>query len=179
MTVSADITFRHMEPSALIEERIHSLTAKLERYSRHIMGCHVTVGYESREPGNPLAVKIVITLRDAQIEIHRTQEPPQADPSFMLYDAFRAARHQLHAHERTHPGGADAQALLPRGWICELNPEEGFGRIASDDGRMVSFHRNSVQGKAFEKLVTGTEVSFDEEPGGRAPLATVVHVLEA
>jgi cold shock CspA family protein len=67
-------------------------------------------------------------------------------------------------------------AAMPSGWICELHPEQYFGRIRTTDGRLIYFHENSVQGRAFEKLTTGTEVHFAEEAGDHGPQAGTVRV---
>jgi cold shock CspA family protein len=93
-----------------------------------------------------------------------------------LRDAFRAARRKLEEYERERRGAVKTPARVPHGRVCELHPQEGFGRIETADGRLIYFHRNSVLGRPFEDLEVGTEVRFAEEPGDRGQQASTVHV---
>jgi hypothetical protein len=43
MMIPLQITFRHTDPSPVMEARIRELAARLERFSEHIMRCHVIV----------------------------------------------------------------------------------------------------------------------------------------
>src|ERR1039457_2134192 len=43
MKLPLQITFRHMEPSPALEERIRKLMSRLDKFSAHIMHCHVVV----------------------------------------------------------------------------------------------------------------------------------------
>ncbi len=58
-----------------------------------------------------------------------------------------------------------------------LDAKLGFGRIETDDGRLIYFHQNSVLGGRFPNLKTGTQVRFAEEAGDRGPQASSVHVI--
>jgi len=42
-TLPLQISFRHMEPSPALETRVRELASRLDRFSRHIMRCHVVV----------------------------------------------------------------------------------------------------------------------------------------
>ncbi|HTO43771.1 MAG TPA: cold shock domain-containing protein, partial [Burkholderiales bacterium] len=59
----------------------------------------------------------------------------------------------------------------------ELDSAQGFGRIETEDGRLIYFHRNSLIDGRFEDLTTGTEVRFAEEVGDLGPQASTVYVI--
>ena len=61
--------------------------------------------------------------------------------------------------------------------MSKILPQEGYGFLASDDGREIYFHRNSVLGRAFPRLKIGTTVRFVEEPGEKGPQATTVRII--
>lgn len=67
---------------------------------------------------------------------------------------------------------------IAHGCICEIHPEKGFGRIETQDGRVILFYKDCVAGQPFEALTTGTEVRFAEESGKHGPQASVVHVID-
>jgi cold shock CspA family protein len=48
--------------------------------------------------------------------------------------------------------------------------------IATDTGRLLYFHRNSLANGAFDQLTTGDEVRFQEAQGDEGPQASAVHL---
>ena len=69
-------------------------------------------------------------------------------------------------------------AEIAHGHICEIHPHDGFGRIETQDGRVIYFYKDGVQGRPFSTLTTGTEVRFVEEASREGPRARVVHVID-
>ena len=61
-----------------------------------------------------------------------------------LQITFRAMRRQVEDYERERRQDVKHHEPRPVGWIAELSPVENFGRIETDDGRSLYFHRNSV-----------------------------------
>lgn len=180
MILPLQITFRQMEPSPALEARIRELASRLDKFSAEIMRCHVIVeplaGHKHQ--GSLYDLRINITLPDEQIAIRRTHSANHAheDPYVALRDAFRAARRKLEDHERIRRGDVKRRAATGHGRISELNRDSGAGRIETDDGRLIYFHRNSVVGSRFQDLGIGTEVRFAEEAGDQGPQASTVHV---
>lgn len=86
-------------------------------------------------------------------------------------------RRKLEEYERERRTTSRGHVTPPYGRVCELHPDEDFGRIETDDGRLVYFHRNSVIGCPFNQLTIGTKVRFAEEQGDRGPQASTVHAL--
>jgi len=180
MQIPLEITFRHELASPALEARIRKLAARLERFSQHIVRCEVVVDRAQRhQQGNAFDVRIEITAPAAHISIQRASphDPSHQDPYVALRDAFAAARRKLQDYERQLRGDVKKHHGLPHGWISELDTQGGFGRIETDDGRLIFFHRNSVRGKAFEQLTPGNEVTFAEESGIHGPQASTVHAL--
>jgi cold shock CspA family protein/ribosome-associated translation inhibitor RaiA len=175
------ITFRHMEPSPALEARIRELAGRLEKFSAGIMHCHVIVEAppKHQHQGGLFEVRIDLTVPDRQIAIRRSHPARHSheDAYVALRDAFRAARRKLEDYERERHAPAKTHVGPPHGRVCELHPDEGFGRIEADDGRLIYFHRNSVIDRPLEQLSIGTEVRFNEEPGDRGPQASTVHVV--
>jgi cold shock CspA family protein len=170
-----------MDHSPVLENRIRELVERLEKFSTQIMRCHVVVEapHQHQHQGQVFDVHVDLIVPGQEIAIRRSRpaDPSHADPYVAVRDAFRAVRRKLQDYEREHRYDVKTHTEMPHGRICELHPEKSFGRIETDDGRFVYFHRNSVLGHAFEKLTTGTEVRFSEEPGEAGPQASTVHII--
>jgi ribosome-associated translation inhibitor RaiA len=104
MTLPLQITFRNMDPSPALEERIRELASRFDKFSAHIIRCHVVVEPLSHRAhhGTLFGLRIDITLPDEEIAIHRARpdDPAHEDPYVALRDAFRAARRKLEDYER-------------------------------------------------------------------------------
>lgn len=181
MILPLQITFRHMPPSPALEARIRTLAAKLDRFSAHIMRCHVIVEPPAhhKHQGSLYDFRIDITLPDGEIAIAHAHPADHAheDPYVALRDAFLAARRKLEDYERKRRGDVKRRTEVSHGWIRELDAEGGSGRIETADGRLIYFHRNSLVGSRFKDLTTGTQVRFAEEAGDLGPQASTVHVI--
>ena len=181
MRLPLQITFRHMEPSPALEARIRKLAERLDEFSPHIMHCHVIVEapHKHQQQGRLFEVRMDITVPDSEIAIRRSHpiRHSHEDPYVALRDAFRAARRKLEDYERERRAPAKTHVGPPHGRVCELHPDEDFGRIETDDGRLIYFHRHSVMGRPFEQLTIGSEVRFSEEQGDMGPQASTVHVV--
>ncbi len=180
MKLPLQITFRHMDPSEALETRIRTLAARLDKFSAQIMRCRVIVepATHHQHHGGLYDFHIDITLPDEEIAIRRAHPENHAheDPYVALRDAFRAARRQLEDYERKRRSDVKTLVGPAVGRICELDVERGFGRIETEDGRLVYFHHNSIVGGRFQDLAIGTRVRFAEEPGDLGPQASTVHV---
>jgi ribosomal subunit interface protein len=181
MLLPLQITFRGMEASPALESRIRELAQRLERFSAQIVRCHVIVEapHHHGRQGQLYEVHILLTTPGAELiatREHRERHSHE-DAYVAVRDAFRALRRQLEDYERERRQDVKYHEPGPSGWVSQLYPAEDFGRIETDDGRSIYFHRNSVVGGDFERLTTGTEVRFVEESGDRGPQATTVKVV--
>lgn len=181
MQIPVQVTFRHMDPSPALEERVRLECAALERYSPQIVRCRAVVQapHHHQAQGGLYEVRLQITAPEAEIVVDRThgQSASHEDVYVAIRDSFRAARRQLEDYERRRRQQVKTHEPPPEGRIIELHSAEGFGRIETSDGRLVYFHRNSLVGSAFDALQTGMRVRFAEEPGEQGPQASSLHVL--
>lgn len=181
MRLPPQITFRHMEASSAMEDAIRSRIAELEHFHHHIMSCRVVVQPESRhsQSGNIHRVRIDITVPGRELVISRESGMNQshADAYVAIRDAFDAMRRKLDEDVHRRKGEIKHHEAPPHGKIVEISMTEGFGRIATGDGREIYFHRNSLINANFESLAVGAEVRFSEEQGDNGPQATTVNVV--
>ncbi len=104
MTTPLQVTFRHMDPSAALEARVRKLISRLDKFSTHMLRCHVVIEPPShhQRQGALYDFHISITMPDEEIAIGRARptDPAHEDPYVALRDAFRAARRKLEDYER-------------------------------------------------------------------------------
>ena len=178
-----DITFRHMDPSPAVEERIREKVDELERCFDRIVGCRVVVEQDHRHhrQGNLFRIRLDITLPGKEIAVNRKGPKNQAhqDVYVAIRDTFAAAKRQIEDHARIRRGKVKSHEVPPHGRVLRIDREEGFGFIELVDGREIYFHRNSVANGEFDGLEVGSEVrlTVDEKGGDRGPQATTVQVI--
>ena len=172
------ITFRGMEPSPAVEARVREHVDRLERFHDGITGCHVIVAAPPahRHKGAPFDVKIDLTVPGGTVAVRseRAEHEAHMDVYVALRDAFDSARRLLQDFAREHRGDVKRHEPAMLGTIEQI--ERGFGRITTDDGRSVYFHRNSVHGVPFDSLSVGAVVEFEEEQGEQGTQAAAVRL---
>jgi ribosomal subunit interface protein len=98
------LTFRHLDRSAALEERVRELTDRLERFHRSIISCGVTIEAPPahRHKGGPFAVKVELTIPGSVINVNSAHavQPQHADVYVALRDAFDSVKRQLQDDER-------------------------------------------------------------------------------
>ncbi len=172
------IVFRNMPPSDAIEADVRKKAEKLELVCPDIIHCRVAVEarHKRHHQGNLYHVRVDVTVPGAEVVASR--EPPQhrahEDVYVAIRDAFDAVRRRLEDYERRRRGQVKHHEVPPHGHIVELYPEEGYGKIATADGRLVYFHKNSLVNVKFDQLRISDEVRFSEEMGERGPQASTV-----
>ena len=182
MLLPVQITFRHMEPSAAVEARARDLAARLERFYDRITSCRIVfdIPPAHRQKGGPFSVRIDVTVPGGEIFVdsERDLHAAHTDIHVALRDAFDAMRRQLEDFARRQRMDVKHHEPSMRvGTIAEIAAGHGYGRITTDDGRMIYFHRNSLRDGDFAALLPGTKVLFAEEQGDRGPQALVVQRL--
>ncbi|MBI3773402.1 MAG: HPF/RaiA family ribosome-associated protein [Gammaproteobacteria bacterium] len=181
MQLAPQITFRHMEASSAMEDAIRNRIAELDQFHHHIMSCRVVMEPESRhsQSGNIYRVRIDVTVPGRELVVSRESGMNQshADAYVAIRDAFDAMRRKLDEDVQRRQGEIKHHDTPPHGKIVELSAREGYGRIATLDGREIYFHRNSLINASFDSLELGAEVRFAEEAGDEGPQATTVSVV--
>jgi len=180
MQVPLEISFRNVEPSPAIEAAVREKAAKLEEFYDRITSARVVVETPHRRHRQGKLFHVRIDLRVPGREIVVSREPSEhhafEDVYVAIRDAFDAAKRQLEDHVREARGHVKVHEAAPEGRIARLDPEKGYGFIATADGREVYFHRNSLVDVDFARLHVGDEVRFAEEAGEQGPQASTVHL---
>lgn len=199
MILPVQVTFRNMPHSDLIEAMVHEEATALDRYYNHIMGCRVMIEapHRHREEGEHHHVRIDLTVPGGEIVVKREPSlyPSQQDLQeeeftkereiershkhlqVAIREAFDTVRRRLQDYARRQRADVKARTRKPRGRVCRLNAEEGYGYIQTREGAEVYFHQNSVLSDDFEHLKVGSAVTFVEEQGERGPQASSVALL--
>jgi ribosomal subunit interface protein len=179
MQIPIKVTFRDIERTPAIEQKIYDQVAKLEEFHAGIIGCRVIVEAHHRRhrKGKLYHVRIDLTVPGAELIVSRDPERDHAheDLYVAIRDAFDAARRQLEDRARQSRGAVKTHEALPHGRVARLLAANDCGFIESSDGRQIYFHRNSVL-DGFDHLFPGAEVWFAEEQGERGPQASTVRL---
>ena len=181
MELPLQITFRHMEPSPAVEARVKEQAQKLDRFFDRITSCRVVIEapHKHHHKGRLYHVAVELGVPEGRLVANRERNLHHAheDVYVAIRDAFDAVRRQLDEYATRRRGEVKVHEDLPHGRVVFLDPERDFGRIASQDGRDIYFHRNSVVDADFDGLAVGTEVRFVETAGAEGPQASTVHVV--
>ncbi len=162
MQVPVQITFRHMDRSDALEASIREWAEKLDRVFPNLTSCRVVIDEESghKHQGNRYAVHLDVRAPGHEFAVNRHRDE---DPYVAVRDAFSAAQRKLDDLSREMRGDVKTHAPTLSGAIARVNAEEGFGFIATPDGRELYFARENLVNVAFDALVPGTQVHFIEE----------------
>lgn len=175
------ITFRDIPRSEALEANIREKAAKLDQFYDKIMACRVIVErpHGHHHQGQLYHVRIDLTVPGGELLIKRDPKDHHAheDPYVTVRDAFKAARRKLQDFARKQRGDVKTHEMPPHGVIREIVPMMDCGRILSDDGREIYFHRNSVVDGDFDLLEEGDQVWYAEEAGEQGPQASSVHIV--
>lgn len=119
MKLPMQITFRHMDPSPALEQKIRELGQRLERFHSRIMRCQVIVESPHRHhrQGRLFEVHIHVTVPTGEYvarQEHRHRQSHE-DVHVALRDAFDAMKRQLEGHEharrRVSPPPSEERSL--------------------------------------------------------------------
>jgi ribosomal subunit interface protein len=179
MQLTPEITFRGLEPTPALESKVRERAARLDHFHTRIMHCGVMIESQHRHhhKGKLYHVRIDVTVPGGELAV--SQDPKQnhahEDAYVAIRDAFEAMERQLERFVRrqrrevkTHESPTQA------GHVGELDLDHG--RIETDEGRSIYFHRNSVLDDAFARLEVGSPVRFVESMGDEGPQASAVIV---
>ena len=170
MDIPLRIAFQGMEPSPTLEDRIREKAAGLSRYHAHIVGGRVVIErlQKHSRQGDLFTVRLELTVPGGEIAVSRERDP---DVYVALRDAFDAARRRLEDRERRERGTTKVHDEEFLGQVVRIFPEEGFGFIASEDGRDIYFNRDNCTHPSFDRLDIGNRVRFLVAEGAEGPQA--------
>jgi ribosomal subunit interface protein len=99
MQIQVQISFRGMEPSAAVEERIRERTERLERFHDGITRCHVTVQapHQHHHKGRLFDVRIDLHVPGNEVVVTHegSQNHAHEDVYVAIRDAFLVAERKL------------------------------------------------------------------------------------
>ena len=119
MQIPLQISFRNMDPSPAVEERIRKKAAKLERFHDRIIGCTVVVEAPHRHhhKGKLYSVRVDVSVPGKDVVVDRAKPSDHAheDVYVAVRDAFNAVTRRLEEQARkmrcsvkTHAGRTTA-----------------------------------------------------------------------
>lgn len=177
MQLPLQITFHQLPTSPALEAYVRRWVDDLEKLFDRIISCRVLIEAPHRHhhQGRLYRVRIELGVPGERIVVRRSPDEHAAhlDAHVAVRDAFREARRQLEEFVRRMRGAVKAHVRPLHGWVAHIEPDLKFGRIETEDGRDIYFHRNSVIG-GIEQLEIGAEVRLHEERGIEGPQATTV-----
>ena len=178
MQVPVQITFRGMDPSDAVKQAVNERAGRLERFYDKIESCRVVVEapHRRRQKGNLYSVTIRLAVPGEDVVVSRVAPPDvqHEDLYLAIHDAFKEATRKLEDHVRRRRRKVKQHEPPPRARVVRIFKDEGYGFLATPDGREIYFHENSVLHGAFRRLDVDTEVRFAEEQGEKGPQASTV-----
>ena len=175
MQIPLQITVRDLPHSEALEARIREKVAKLGEFHPRIMSCRVTVEEmrKHHHQGRHFQVSLDLRVPGKEIVANRAHHE---DVYVALRDAFDSAKRQLEEIARVKRGDVKVHEVPQHGTVVRLLVQEGYGFIATPDGRELYFSRENVVHPSFDELVDGVEVQFIEEMAAEGPQAKRVSV---
>jgi ribosomal subunit interface protein len=180
MQTPVRIAFHNMKPSDAVAAMIEEKAGRMERYFDRITGCAVTLVGPGRHHrhGRHYRVRVELQVPGERLVVGR--DPAKTRSHEDLYAAvnaaFREVRRQLRDHVRRFDARVKVRTEPARGKVTRLFLEDGYGFLATSDGREVYFNERSVLEGAFPRLRVGSAVRFAEEKGEEGPQASTVAV---
>lgn len=185
MQVPLEMSFKDLDTSEShhAETMVREHVAKLERFTRDIITCHVWVNKPQRHQRSGSAYRVCIRLTlPPNHEMVVSKEPGDQDAhdhlGIVMRDAFHAIERQLKEAVERRRNEVKLATDEPLAFVVRLFRESGYGFIQTVDGEELYFHRNSVLHDDFERLTIGTQVRYDATLGDKGPQATSVQVID-
>lgn len=187
MQTPPEIHFTNMERSDAVEEAVRARVKRLEQFFDGITSCHVFVdaSHRRQHKGNLYEVRIEIRVPGTELAVNNKPGDVNAheDVHVAIRDAFNAMERQIKKWKQQFRGHPKARETPLQGRIVEIHPAEGYGQIATTDGRLVYFHENSVIAGGFAELEEGDPVELvvrygESEKGPQASTVRRISTLQ-
>lgn len=180
MQAPLEVHYHNMDRSDAVESAARQSATKLEQYFDGITSCHVYVdaAHHRHRKGNRYAVRIELRVPGTELAVNKKPGDVNAhdDVLVAIRDAFGAMERQLKRWKRQIRGEPRQREAPLQGRVAEISLGEGFGQIATTDGRLVYFHANSVVDPKFGELGKGDPVELVVQDGesAKGPQASTV-----
>ena len=198
MQLPLQVTFRDVPFADLIEPEIRRRAAGLDRYYDRIVSCRVLVERTHRHhldgnrfhvridlgvPGSEIVINRDSSLHGTEQDVDQERERKQHEVHSVhkharvaVREAFNLARRRLQDYGRRQRGDTKSHETPLHGRVVRVSAD-GYGFIATSEGREIYFHRGSLIGGKFDDLRVESEVAFAEEAGEHGPQASTVRML--
>ncbi|MFZ2446722.1 MAG: HPF/RaiA family ribosome-associated protein [Syntrophobacteraceae bacterium] len=173
MKLPLEIRARDVRLNGETESLIREKAAKLDRIYDQIIGCRVKVDrpHRSQRSGMLYNVRIDITVPGGELVVKRE---PDEDLHVAIVNSFETAQRRVKEHSEKQRGEVKTHFEKPVARVVRLFPEDGYGFLATAEGREVYFHENAVLDGKFKHLQVGIAVTFVEQSGDEGAQASSV-----
>lgn len=181
------ITFRNMDSSAHVEDRVRERVARLDRFHNRITGVRVVVENPHKSAGgkNPIGIAVEVEVPGKMI-VAKGDEPvreARGDTLHVIVEVFDAIERQLDDYAEQRRGDIKGRngETPAMGRVARLYPEQSYGFLEVAGSPDLYFTGNAVAGDAFDKLAVDDMVAFTKAPeeGPMGPQAQSVRKLGA
>lgn len=180
MNAPLQIAFHNVEGSEEVKDLIEEKVDWLGRVYDRITACRVVVEGPSprRRPSCPYRVRIDLAVPGGSVVVSRALPSRAVDRGLdtVVREAFDVARRRLEAYARRMRHEVKSHEPAPHAIVSRLFEHEGYGFLATPEGREIYFHQNAVNG-GFGRLHVGDEVVFCESAGDKGPQASCVRMV--
>ncbi|MFW5833721.1 MAG: HPF/RaiA family ribosome-associated protein [Pseudomonadota bacterium] len=187
MQDTPEITFKNMDVSPFLEDRIRERIDRLERFHQGIIGCRVVVFEPHRSAGggkNPLAIRVEVEIPGRLLTSNSEEEVRAAknDLAPLVNHAFDAMESQLGsavAKDKRQVKAHEAEHEIGR--IARVFPTQGYGFVQVGEGTELYFTEKILAGLNIEELQPGDMVNVvrAHDDGPMGPMARHVTRLGA
>ncbi|MEZ5668543.1 MAG: ribosome-associated translation inhibitor RaiA [Alphaproteobacteria bacterium] len=183
MQTPLEIAFSNMDHSDAVEARVRERVERLERFHPGITSCHVVVQapHKHHRKGKHYHVRIEARVPGSELVVSGKPGDMNAheDVYVAIRDAFDAIERQLKKSRAQRGGEVKAHAAPLQGVVEALYPDQDHGEIATNDGRLIYFHRNSVLNGGFDQLGKGdtVELTVRHDESDKGPQASTVRPI--
>lgn len=177
METPLQLSFHNMDADPATDARVRARVEKLERYARTITFCQVFVQAMHTSSGGGVSYEATVEVRmpGADAAVHsrpRGKTRDHQDLPTAINAAFDAIERKLRRRNQRNRQQVKTHDAPLIGRVTEL--ADDHGQIATTDGRLVYFHRNSVTDGAFDTLEEGAPVELVVAAGDKGPQASTV-----
>lgn len=180
MSIPLKITYRDIEPTEAIDNRIRTKAEKLERFFDKIISCHIVVEIPQKHKGENhkhhavhYNVEIELKVPGKLLVVNRQ---PNTDLYASIRDAFDAMVRQLEDYARALHREVKTHDFPREGRIVRLL--DGYGFIEDNSGEEYYFDKYNLTQADFDKLIVGMKVQFHEALADDSLQAKQVKILE-
>ncbi|MFN5755719.1 MAG: cold shock domain-containing protein [Planctomycetia bacterium] len=181
MQTAPQVSFDDIPLDEAVREAALRHIEGLESVYDRITGCHVVIAqpHRHKREGRLYSVRVDLVVPGREIVVNRNHPFDHAheDVYVAMRDSFDAARRQLEDHIRHLRGAVKPHAPRAIGRVTQVFPLQGYGFLATPDGREIYFHQHAISEHDFRMLEIGSEVHFSEEEGDQGAQAAHVQLV--